>query len=348
MPPKLQPAPKTGKWFYVTGCDSGFGAQVIRLLEAAGHGVFAGCFLEETVEKLRAECSGIVPLRLDVTDEASVEAAARAIKEKVGDKGRLDGLVNNAAILVTPAPVELTPAAAFRKMYEVNVIGMVTVTQSVLPLIRKARGRIVNVASIAGRVGIPYQPAYCASKFAVEGLSDTLRIDMNPWDVTVHIIEPGVFPTTGLYNTFRADTDKMWQALPQPLKDDYGEEFKNGFLEQTDGVLRDIGTKDSSLVPKAMVHALTSASPKYRYRVGMDSRYAVTILSWLHEKTLAWVLGLQLPGLPKRVDPIKAPKDGWQLANKRYASGNGKWWIALFVFLFLWKRGNIWIRARKF
>merc|ERR1739848_178465 len=94
-------------------------------------------------------------------------------------------------------------------MYEVNVIGIVRVTQSVLPLLRKSQGRIVNVASIAGRVGLPGQPAYCASKYAIEGLSDVLRFDMAPWGVSVHIIEPGVFPNWHIQHYVRRHFAKL-------------------------------------------------------------------------------------------------------------------------------------------
>lgn len=336
-----------GKWFYITGCDSGFGAMVIKMLEAAGHNVFAGCFLDATVKKLQAESKRIVPISLDVTNDDSVAAAAKLIREKLGSSGQLDGLVNNAAILVTPAPVELTPLSDFRKMYEVNVIGIVRVTQSVLPLIRKSQGRIINVASIAGRVGLPGQPAYCASKHAVEAVSDVLRYDMEAWGVTVHIIEPGVFPNTGLYNTFRSDVEKMWPKLPQQLQDDYGEEYKNGYLAQTDGVLKDLSTADSSYVPKAMMHALTDSRPRYRYRVGWDSKYVVTLLELLPERWLSAVFSAPVPGQPKAVMPKTSPANGRQLASRRYNWGTGKWWAFFVIVLFLWKRGNISLRARR-
>ena len=194
-----------------------------KLLEDQGHGVFAGCYLESSVEEIRRSHSTLVkPLVVDVTDDASVEAAAATIARELPAGAGLDGLVNNAGILVTPGPVEWTPTSAYRKMMDVNVIGMAAVTKSVLALVRKAQGRIVNVASVAGMVGLPGQPAYCASKYAVEGYSDVLRRDMLNWGVTVHIVEPGIFPQTGLYNTWEGDFKKNWENLPQAVKDDYG------------------------------------------------------------------------------------------------------------------------------
>jgi NAD(P)-dependent dehydrogenase (short-subunit alcohol dehydrogenase family) len=98
---------------------------------------------------------------------------------------------------------------------------MASVTRLFLPLLRKAKGRIVNVASIAGRVGLPTQAAYCASKFAVQGYSEVLRKEMLPWGVTVHVIEPGVFSNTGLYGTWKKGFDRNWENLTQEVKDAY-------------------------------------------------------------------------------------------------------------------------------
>ena len=224
------------------------------MLDKDGHGCFAGCFLEESMATLRSECKNVVPVRLDVTNAESVAQAAAIIAKHVEGRG-LDGVVNNAGILISPGPVEWIPVESVERMLKVNVLGTVAVTKSVLPLIRKAHGRIVNVASIAGRVGLPANGAYCASKFAVEGFSDVLRREMADWDVSVsnqgrcgysgysiglqnrttgcwwaaclqvHIIEPGVFKTTNLYKTFISDMDKMWAALPNDVQRDYGEDF---------------------------------------------------------------------------------------------------------------------------
>eukprot|EP00041_Stephanoeca_diplocostata_P010653 m.169580 g.169580 ORF g.169580 m.169580 type:complete len:329 (+) comp18246_c0_seq3:88-1074(+) len=304
------------KWFYVTGCDSGFGRQLVGMLVKDGHGVFAGVFLSKSVGELSTEYEGrgkVVPVQVDVTSEDSVRAAAEFIAEYLKGSG-LDGVVNNAGLLVTPGPVEWTPIEAYRRMLDVNVIGLASVTKSVLPLIRKARGRIVNVASIAGRVGLPGQPAYCASKFAVEGYSDVLRRDVAPWGVTVHIIEPGVFKQTALYGTWRQGFSKSWDNLDETTKQAYGREFFEGGLAGLDNSLK-ISNSDSSIVPQAMVHALTSASPKYRYRCGKDSKYIFTVLSWLHESTQDWILPASKVN---EVSPATAPVNGLRDANARY------------------------------
>ena len=189
--------------------------------------MFAGVYLEKSIEELRGPL--ITPIQIDVCDEMSIEKAVRSVREILGDLRGLDGLVNNAGILVSPGPVEWTPKSSYEKMLAVNVVGMASVTRLFLPLLRKAKGRIVNVASIAGRVGLPTQAAYCASKFAVQGYSEVLRKEMLPWGVTVHVIEPGVFSNTGLYGTWKKGFDRNWESLTQEVKDAYVVNRKNKY-----------------------------------------------------------------------------------------------------------------------
>eukprot|EP00940_MAST-03C_sp_MAST-3C-sp2_P001701 g1701.t1 len=295
-------------------CDSGFGRILTEMLSKEGrYTVFAGVFLEKSMQELGA-LRNVVPLRLDVTDEGSVDRVAREIASYLGPGRGLDGLVNNAGILVTPGPIEWTPISAYRKMLDVNVVGVAAVTRSVLPLLRKNKGRIVNVASIAGRVGLPTQSAYCASKFAVEGYSEVLRKEMIPWGVTVHVIEPGVFKNTGLYDTWKRGYEENWSNLSEEVKNDYGRDFfRQTWSSMSKALDLPISNTDSSLVPKAMYHALTSASPKYRYRVGKDSKYIITPLTWMGERTQDWALAGRSKNLPKGT-----PEDGRDVALGRY------------------------------
>lgn len=273
------------------------------------------------MDKLKADIGdAVVPVKLDVTDADSVSAAAAVVGDTLADRGAagLDGLVNNAGILVSPGPVEWTPIESYRKMLEVNLVGMAAVTKSVLPYIRSAAGRVVNVASIAGRVGLPTQPAYCASKYAVEGYSEVLRRDLLPWGVTVHVVEPGVFPNTGLYAQYQKGLDKLWADLPDALKAEYGESFYQATRSQMGKALTDLGNSDSSLVPEAMVHALTAESPQYRYRVGNDSKYLITAIEHMRESTSDWLFtrgNMKADRLP-----AAAPRDGFQISTGRYES----------------------------
>ncbi|KAJ9435648.1 3 beta-hydroxysteroid dehydrogenase dhs-16 [Diplonema papillatum] len=201
-------------WYYVTGTDSGFGKEAVARLADKKCNVFAGHFMKESAAMLSALGTTVVPVALDVTSDASVKSAAEAIEKRLAESGgSLGGLVNNAGLLFQNGPSEWTPVANWQKMYDVNVLGMVRVTNSVLPLLRKAEGRIVNTASIAGRTGLPTQTAYCASKWAVEGYSEALRREVHVWGITVHIVEPGVFLQTDLYKTYYDGLDKVCPPL---------------------------------------------------------------------------------------------------------------------------------------
>jgi NAD(P)-dependent dehydrogenase (short-subunit alcohol dehydrogenase family) len=326
----------------ISGCDSGFGAIMVEKIKAIKDvGVFAGCFLKQTVDKLNSENrDDVKPIQLDVTNEESVNNCASFIKNHLGNDHGLYGLVNNAGILINPGPTEWTPLRAYKQMFDVNVIGTVSLTKACLPLIRKSQGRIVNVASIAGRTGLPSEPAYCASKYAVEGYSDVLRRDMLPWGVTVHIIEPGVFPNTGLYDKFQTGLDSLWNDLSPSMKEEYGEKYYQSFREKIGKSLTLMPNTDSSMVPEAMLDALFSSSPKYRYRVGNDSKYFITFLNMCHESTQDWIYGRghNKPG----GSPITAPKDGYDTATSRYGSN----WSRPILMLFLSFLGYRAIRPR--
>jgi len=279
-------------------------------------------FLEKSIEDLKKECSpNVVPIRLDVTNELSVEQAAQSIKEYLSTLpgAQLKALVNNAGILVQPCPAEWQSAKDFKDMFNVNVLGTVIVTNSVLPLIRKSQGRIVCTASIAGRVAMTTQAAYCASKFAVEAYADVLRKDMYPFGVTVHVVEPGVFPNTSLYERFQTGLDHVWARLPENIKADYGENFYKYQRALLGHGLKELGrgNPDNSAVSKAYVHAVTDASPHYRYRVGADSKYLFSLLSVLSEHTVDTIFTMSDPRLPA-VAPATAPANGLQIAWGRY------------------------------
>jgi len=320
------------KYVYITGCDSGFGEILTKKLEKLGFGVFAGVYLESSIKKLKNECSSrVFPIQVDVTKEDSCENAATVMKSVLAEKGAiLHGIVNNAGILVQPGPVEWTRTEDYRRMFEVNVMGTVMTTKACLPLIRASQGRIVNVASIAGRVGLPTEPAYCPSKYGVEAYSDVLRRDMIPWGVTVHIIEPGIFNKTGLYNNFETGLDKLWSELDPAIKEDYGvgfyQKLRAGLVESLTG----FGNTNSNLVPEAMVDALVSSSPKYRYRVGKDSKYGVTVIEKLHESTQDAIFTRKsAPNVP-----ASAPANGKQLATARYNKGWKQFLLKILILAF--------------
>src|SRR4029078_2071949 len=168
--------PGPSRVFLFTGASTGIGAACAIGCALRGMTVFAGVRNLMAGAALNAEGgAAIIPLHLDVTDRESIKRAADSVKRHVGESG-LSGLVNNAGIAIG-SPLELIPLDQLRRQLEVNVIGQIAVTQAVLPLLRRARGRIVNMGSIAGRSTIPMMGPYSASKHALEALTDALRLE---------------------------------------------------------------------------------------------------------------------------------------------------------------------------
>lgn len=174
----------------ITGCSSGIGAAAARTLAAAGHTVYATARKSETLAELAA--FGCRALALDVTDEASMADAVRAVEDA---HGAVDVLVNNAGY-GQYGPIEQVPMDEVRRQFETNVFGLVRLTQLVLPGMRaQQHGRIVNVSSMGGRTTLPGGGYYHASKYAVEAISDALRLEVRQFGIDVVLIEPGVVRT---------------------------------------------------------------------------------------------------------------------------------------------------------
>ncbi|XP_030052531.1 retinol dehydrogenase 16-like isoform X2 [Microcaecilia unicolor] len=167
----------TDKYVFITGCDSGFGNLLACQLDGQGLRVLAACLTQRGAEQLKEGTSQrLQTIILDVTDSESVAAAANWVKLQVGDRG-LWGLVNNAGISLPSLPNEWLLKDDFLKILNVNLLGLIDVTLSLLPLIRKAKGRIVNVSSMAGRISL-VGGGYSISKYGVEAFSDSLRREL--------------------------------------------------------------------------------------------------------------------------------------------------------------------------
>jgi NAD(P)-dependent dehydrogenase (short-subunit alcohol dehydrogenase family) len=249
----------------VTGASTGIGEECALTLCKLGWRVFAGVRRTEDGEALRAKAGGserLVPVRLDVTEGESIASAARLVVEAVEESG-LDGLVNNAGIVVA-GPLEFLPIDEFRRQMEVNVTGQVAVTQAFLPVLRKARGRIVNIGSISGRVATPMLGAYCASKFALDGMSSALRMELHPWGIHVAYISPtGI--ATPIWRKALAEADRMTDRLPAAAYTLYGPVIAAMRARAARADRHGLPVRE---VGKAVVRALTSSSPRTRYPVG--------------------------------------------------------------------------------
>lgn len=209
----------------VTGASSGIGRAIALWFAQRGWRVFAGVRKTADAEALAALHANIVPIFLDVTDAEHIARAVENVAARLDGRG-LDALVNNAGVAV-PAPVEVIPLEELRRQFEINVIGVVAVTQAFLPLL-KQRGRgatIVNISSTSARMSSPLTGAYSASKMALEGLNDALRIELRPWGVRVVSVQPGPV-STPIWEKTVTDSERVLALIPpeklapyQPLID---------------------------------------------------------------------------------------------------------------------------------
>jgi NAD(P)-dependent dehydrogenase (short-subunit alcohol dehydrogenase family) len=251
----------------VTGASKGIGQACALRLAARGHLVFAGVRRAQDGDILHDRGGQqIVPLILDVTDSAAIENATAAIAQRVGAEG-LAGLVNNAGIALA-GPLEFLPVSELRRQFEVNVIGQIAVTQALLPLLRKARGRIVNIGSIAGRSALPIVGAYAASKHALEALSDALRVELLPWGIQVALIEPGVIATP-IWQTSIDTAERTLATLPDNARQYYGRIMDALKRRAQGGAVRGL---PAERVAQVVEHALFDRKPRTRYVVGRDAR----------------------------------------------------------------------------
>jgi NAD(P)-dependent dehydrogenase (short-subunit alcohol dehydrogenase family) len=269
------------KTILITGCSSGIGYDAAHELKARGWRVFAACRKAEDCARLIGE--GLESPRLDYQDEATISAAVAEVLEATG--GRLDALFNNGAF-ACPGLTEDIPRDALRSIFEANVFGWHDLTRQVIPVMRRqGHGRIVQCSSVLGLVTMPWRGAYNATKFAIEGLSDTLRIEMRGTGIDVVLIEPGPIATKFRINAIshferwidweNAARAKDYDANMHQL---YGKGSKNKF------------ELPASAVTKKLIHAIEAKRPKARYFVTTPTYIMGTLRRILPTRALDWVL----------------------------------------------------------
>ncbi len=282
------------KTVLVTGASTGIGEACALRFDRAGYRVFAGLRRPEDADRLRAEASPrLSPVFLDVTDADSIEQARAAVWGALDDAG-LDALVNNAGVAVA-GPLETLPIDAVRRQFEVNLIGQLAVTQAFLPLIRKAAGRIVFMGSIGGVMATPFLGPYCASKFALEGLADALRVELRPWGIHVAIIEPGSIATP-IWSKSDSEAEAL-QARGRAGDADYT--VAMAAMREAAAATGRRGAP-ASLVADAVLHAAASPSPKTRYVVGRDARLRALLGRLIPDRLRDRLIvrALKLPAVP--------------------------------------------------
>lgn len=248
--------------------------------------MFAGVRRAEDGERLSAAFPGMQWLMLDVTKAEHIEGAAATLRDSVGTRG-LAGLVNNAGIAIG-GPLEFVSAELLRRQLEVNVIGLHAVTTAFLPLIRQAKGRVVHIGSISGRIASPFIGPYTASKHAVEALTDSLRLELAPEGIQVAVVEPGQVRTP-IWEKGIAAFGNITGRISAEGMARYGSRLRvfQWMLERAPRI-----AVPPERVADAVVHALFSAEPRTRYVVGRDARIRLWLSRLLPDRVMdALLLG---------------------------------------------------------
>lgn len=255
------------KIILITGASSGIGFDAAQTLARQGHKVYAAARRTELMQPLKAD--GITPLSLDVTDEESMQQCVQAVLDK---EGHIDVLVNNAGYGWFGA-IETTPMDEARRQQEVNVFGLARMCQLVLPAMRRqGSGRIINTASIAGKIVLLYGGWYNVSKFSVEALSDALRMEVKPFGIDVSIIEPGGIRTDwgiiAARHLRESSADTPYEASATTEADTLHKAYSGPWLSSP------------RVITRAISRAVNSRRPKTRYRTGRFAHIGV-FFHWL-------------------------------------------------------------------
>ena len=261
----------------ITGASTGIGEATALQLQKAGFHVFAGVRKPEDGDRLRA--AGVTVIRpLDVTKAEDVEAAVKKVDEALGG-APLRGIVNNAGIGIG-GPLEALDLDDFRRTIEVNTTSQLAVTKAFLPLLRKSKGRVVNMSSIGGRVAQPFAGPYIASKFALEGVTDVLRCELLEWGIDVIAIEPGTIATP-IWEKSSREAESVLSKLTAEQQKLYGKR-----LAKMTKVIESQNKRGAppEKVAAAVEKALTASRPRTRYLVGD----AIVLLSLKRFLPMRW------------------------------------------------------------
>jgi NAD(P)-dependent dehydrogenase (short-subunit alcohol dehydrogenase family) len=264
----------------ISGASTGIGRACTEHLDSLGFTVFAGVRKQSDADLLRGAGSGRTqPLMLDVTESESIASAMRTVDE--ASPAGLAGLVNNAGISVG-GPLEFVALDEWRRQLEVNFVGQVAVTQAALPALRKAQGRIVNMTSIGGRLASPFLGPYNASKFALEAVTDALRLELRQFGVKVAAVEPGAVATP-IWEKGRASAEQATASMPAEAQQLYSAGIA--------AISKFISLGERSGIPplevaRAVEHALTATRPKTRYVVGRDAKMRLILARLLPTRVM--------------------------------------------------------------
>ena len=284
------------KSVFITGASTGIGRACALDLASKGWRVIASVRKDEDATALTKDSNGQVEtVLMDVADDASIRAACDAVDKKV--QGSLVALINNAGIAVS-GPLEYLPADALRRQLDVNVVGQVSVTQALLPALRRAKGRVVFMGSIAGKSVLPLIGAYGASKHALEAITDALRLELRPWGIEVSIVEPGGVATP-IWSKGGREANDAYGPVAAKVERHYGKLIA-AVVART-AKLAKAGTPVEEVV-LAVRHALEARRPKTRYVVGRMARqraFLARLPDRISDRMLLKSLGVETLEPPK-------------------------------------------------
>ena len=276
----------------ITGASSGIGRASALRLAKNGWRVFAAVRKDTDAEQIEAEAAGALEtVRLDVRDQPSIAAAAADVKSRLKGRG-LDGLFNNAGI-GTISPVEHTSLDALRDIYEINVFGQIATIQAFLPLIRLARGRIINTGSVGDHLTPPFAGPLASSKAAFASMSAALRLELRSQGIHVCLIEPGSINTPAVEKTL-GGVGKIISDLPPEARELYGEALRR--MASSFARSERSGSSPDA-VAEGVERALNDRKPRTRYPAGKDSAKLAILARLLPEKLLDLAV-LKTFGLP--------------------------------------------------
>ncbi|MEP5729102.1 MAG: SDR family NAD(P)-dependent oxidoreductase [Sulfitobacter sp.] len=274
--------PDRRKSILITGCSSGIGLDAARTLRDRGWRVFASCRKAEDCELRAAE--GFDAPQLDYTDEASIDAALKDVLNATG--GTLDALYNNGAYAI-PGAVEDLPTQALREIFEANLFGWHSLTRAVIPVMRaQGHGRIVQCSSVLGLISMPWRGAYNATKFALEALNDTLRMEMRDTNIDVILIEPG--PIT---SAFRANSILAFERWIDWKNAARAQQYQNDLrVRLYDSVRKATFELGPEAVTAKLIHAIEAPTPRPRYYVTLPTYFSATMRRILPTRALDWIM----------------------------------------------------------
>ena len=285
----------------VTGASSGIGAESVEVLLSAGYKVFAGVRRDDDYNRL-SSVPGVHPLVIDLMKPQTIEAAVVTI-ERHTISAPLRGIVNNAGMGVS-GPIELMTTKLIAELVTTNVIGPMLLIKALLPLLRRSRGRIVNVGSAGGRIAVPFTSCYSATKHALNGLTDSLRMELKPWGVFVSMIEPGAVQTRMLRQG-KKNLKALFYEGNTAVQDAYAP-ATGIFAQRMEEQLKHASSPLT--VARTILHAIDSKRPRARYVIGLQTRILTALCSVLPRRWQDWLITRLLLRLPSSSLSTTAPK----------------------------------------